>query len=174
MTSMTRWLSPILLTMWLASMSLISAQAAQAAETNTKKNAPNMTRNISGEFDLKMLPQPQEGGSAAPGRMLLDKRFHGALDATSVGQMLALMTATKGSAGYVAMELVTGSLVGKRGSFTLQHSGTMTRGTPTLSVSVVPDSGTEALHGLSGQMKIRIEGGKHFYDFEYTLPDKTE
>ena len=171
MKSMTRWLSQILLTVWLASMNLISAQAA---ETNTKKNAPSMTRNISGEFDLKMVPQPQEGGPDAPGRMLLDKRFHGALDATSVGQMLALMTATKGSAGYVAMELVTGSLGGKRGSFTLQHSGTMTRGSPTLSVSVVPDSGTEALHGLGGQMKIRIEGGKHFYDFEYTLPDKTE
>ena len=124
---------------------------------------------ISGKFDVKMSPQPQDGGPDAPGRMLLDKRYHGALDATSVGQMLARMTTTPGSAGYVAMELVTGSLDGKTGSFTLQHSGTMTRGVPTLSVTVVPDSGTEALTGLSGKMNIRIEGGEHFYDFDYSL-----
>jgi hypothetical protein len=124
---------------------------------------------ISGKFDVKMSPQPQDGAAEAPGRMLLDKRYNGALDATGTGQMLARMTATQGSAGYVAMELVSGSLDGKPGSFTLQHSGTMTRGVPTLSVSVVPDSGTEALLGLSGTMKIRNEGGEHFYDFDYSL-----
>ena len=125
---------------------------------------------ISGKFDVKMTPQAQDGSPEAPGRMLLDKRSHGALDATATGQMLARMTATKGSAGYVAMELVSGSLDGKAGSFTLQHSGTMTRGVPSLSVTVVPDSGTEALLGLSGKMDIRIEGGEHFYDFDYSLP----
>jgi hypothetical protein len=125
---------------------------------------------ISGEFEVKMSPQPQDGSPDAPGRMLLDKRYHGALDATGSGQMLAKMSSTPGSAGYVAMELVSGSLEGKAGSFTLQHSGTMTRGVPSLSVTVVPDSGTEALQGLSGTMKIRIEGGKHFYDFDYALP----
>ncbi len=125
---------------------------------------------ISGKFDVKMTPQAQDGGADAPGRMLLDKRYHGLLDATATGQMLARMTAIPGSAGYVAMELVTGSLDGKTGSFTLQHSGTMTRGVPTLSVSVVPDSGTEALLGLSGTLNIRIEGGEHFYDFDYSLP----
>ena len=125
---------------------------------------------ISGKFDVKMTPQAQDGKSPdAPGRMLLDKRYHGALDATGFGQMLARMTATPGSAGYVAMELVSGSLDGKSGSFTLQHSGTMTRGVPTLSVTVVPDSGTEALLGLSGTMNIRNEGGEHFYDFDYRL-----
>ena len=128
-----------------------------------------MSQKISGEFDVKMIPQAQDGGPAAPARMLLDKRYHGALDATASGQMLAMGTAVKGSAGYVAMELVSGTLGGRRGSFALQHSGTMDRGAPVLSVTVVPDSGTEQLQGLSGRLHIRIEGGKHYYDFEYRL-----
>ncbi len=128
-----------------------------------------MSQKITGEFEVKMSPQPQDGGEGAPGRMLLDKRYHGPLEATAVGQMMALVTAVKGSAGYVAMELVTGSLDGKRGSFALQHSGTMDRGTPSLSVTVVPDSGTGELLGLKGRLHIRIENGKHFYDFEYAF-----
>lgn len=141
---------------------------ALAAET---KAAP-MTHHANGEFDVKLIPQPQEGAASAPGRMLLDKQFHGPLEARSEGQMLALRTAVPGSAGYVAMELVTGTLDGKHGSFVLQHSGTMNRGTPSLSVSVVPDSGSEELAGLSGTMNIRIEGGKHFYEFAYALAPK--
>ena len=128
-----------------------------------------MPRRISGEFEVKMVAQAQDGGPTAPGRMLLDKRYHGSLDASSVGQMLALRTALAGSAGYVAIETVTGSLNGRRGSFSLQHSGTMNRGTPRLSVTVIPDSGTEELTGLAGSMAIRIESGKHFYDFDFTL-----
>jgi hypothetical protein len=128
-------------------------------------------RSISGEFEVKLTPQAAEvaGKAEAPGRMLLDKRYLGALEASAVGQMLAFTTAVKGSAGYVAMERVAGSLEGRRGTFVLQHSGTMERGAPTLSVSVVPDSGTDELRGLRGRMTIRIEGGKHFYDFEYRI-----
>jgi Protein of unknown function (DUF3224) len=105
------------------------------------------------------------------GRMSIDKQFHGELDATSKGEMLTGMTPTKGSAGYVAMERVTGTLKGRNGTFILQHSGTMNRGVPTLSVTVVPDSGTGELAGLTGSMNIIITEGKHSYDFTYTLPD---
>ena len=103
--------------------------------------------------------------------MSLDKQFHGDLDATSKGEMLAANTEVKGSAGYVAMERVTGKLHGRSGTFVLQHNGTMNRGSPQLSVTVVPDSGTDQLKGLVGKMAIKIEGGKHFYDFEYTLSE---
>jgi hypothetical protein len=126
-----------------------------------------------GSFEVKMSPQPAEEsvGDASIGRMALDKRYHGDLDATGLGQMLATGTAVQGSAGYVAMERVTGTLDGRRGAFNLQHSGTMTRGAPGLSISVVPDSGTDELTGLAGTLAITITDGKHFYDFEYTLPD---
>jgi hypothetical protein len=131
------------------------------------------TNHAIGTFDVKRDPQPAEekAGGAALGRLLLDKHFHGDLEATSKGTMLAAGTAVKGSAGYVAIELVTGSLHGRTGTFVLQHSGTMTRGVPQLSVTVVPDSGTGQLIGLTGRMTINIADGKHSYDFEYTLPD---
>ncbi|HZR28533.1 MAG TPA: DUF3224 domain-containing protein [Terriglobales bacterium] len=129
-----------------------------------------MTTHASGPFEVKLNPQtPYE---ASLGRMSIDKQFHGDLEATSKGEMLSIMTAVKGSAGYVAMELVSGTLHGRQGTFVLQHSATMTRGTPQLSVTVVPDSGTGQLTGLAGTMTIKIEeGGKHFYEFEYTLAE---
>ncbi len=131
-----------------------------------------MTHHISGLFDVKMIPQaPDENVEAAIGRMLLDKQFHGDLAADSKGQMLAHMTSTKGSAGYVAMEKVVGSLKDRKGSFVLQHSGTMNRGEPTLILSVVPDSGTDELEGLSGSMTITVIDGKHNYGFNYDLPE---
>jgi hypothetical protein len=101
--------------------------------------------------------------------MSIDKQFHGDLEASSKGQMLAAMTSVKGSAGYVAIEQVTGSLHGRNGTFVLQHSGTMTRGAPQLIVSVVPDSGTAELAGLTGTMTIIVTDGKHSYEFDYTL-----
>jgi hypothetical protein len=101
--------------------------------------------------------------------MSIDKQFHGDLEASSAGQMLAFSSAVKGSAGYVALERVEGRLQGRSGSFVLQHSGTMTRGTPQLAITVVPDSGTGELMGLSGRMTIEISEGKHSYTFEYTL-----
>lgn len=103
------------------------------------------------------------------GRMTIDKQFQGDLEATSKGQMLAAMTAEKGSAGYVAIEKVSGTLHGRKGTFVLQHSGTMNRGDQQLSIAVVPDSGTGELVGLIGKMTIKIEGGKHFYEFQYTI-----
>jgi hypothetical protein len=135
-----------------------------------------MTSRATGTFEVKVIPQAPEDGSENPpvGRMLLDKQFHGDLEATSKGQMLAAGTAVKGSAGYVAMEQVSGKLKGRTGTFVLQHSGTMNRGEPQLSVTVVPDSGTGELAGLSGKMDIIIEGGKHSYDFEYALNPETE
>ena len=121
---------------------------------------------------MKLNPQTPDGNfeDATMGRMTIDKQFHGDLEATSKGQMLSAMTDVKGSAGYVAMERVTGTLHGRSGSFVLQHSATMTRGVPQLSVTVVPDSGTGQLVGLAGKMDIIITDGKHSYDFEYTLP----
>jgi hypothetical protein len=130
-----------------------------------------MTTPASGTFEVKMTPQaPDENAGDAPiGRMLLDKQFHGDLQATSRGQMLAAGTEVKGSAGYVAMERVTGTLHGRSGTFVLQHTGTMNRGTPSLTITVVPDSGTGELTGLAGSLAIEIADGKHSYRFEYTL-----
>ena len=130
-----------------------------------------MTVAAQGTFDVKLTPQAPDDpkADAAIGRMSIDKEFHGDLEGSSQGQMLAVMTDVKGSAGYVAMERVTGTLQGRSGAFALQHSGLMTRGEPQLSVTVVPDSGTGQLVGLSGRMTINIAEGKHSYVFEYSL-----
>jgi hypothetical protein len=123
-----------------------------------------------GTFDVKVIPQPADDAAGGPfGRLFLDKQFHGDLEATSKGQMLAFGTPDGGSAGYVALEMVSGTLNGKRGSFVLQHKGTMTKGVPTMHVTVIPDSGTEQLTGIEGKMTILIEGSKHSYELEYTL-----
>ena len=130
-----------------------------------------MTHLSAGTFDVKMTPQPTDAAAAVDtiGRMLLDKKYHGSLDATGKGQMLAVRTPVEGSAGYVAMELVVGTLDGRSGSFVLQHSGTMTRGAALLLLGVVPDSGTGELVGLSGNMEIIIAEGRHRYRFEYNI-----
>jgi hypothetical protein len=132
-----------------------------------------MTAHASGTFEVKLKPQGQDdpGADANLSRMSIDKQFHGDLEATSKGQMLAAGTGVKGSAGYVAIERVSGTLHRKNGSFILQHSGTMTRGAPQLSVTVVPDSGTDQLAGLAGKMAINIADGRHSYEFEYTLDE---
>jgi hypothetical protein len=152
----------------------IAAPPSAAAPNNSSQSSPTGAKRMSqiaeGAFDVKMVPQSADpAGGESIGRMLLDKRFHGVLDATSKGQMLAMRTAVEGSAGYVAMEVVTGKLDGRQGSFVLQHSGTMNRGAPTLTLTVVPDSGTGELAGLSGSMAIDIAEGKHGYRFEYSL-----
>ena len=130
-----------------------------------------MTTHARGTFEVKMTPQPAQDGVGDPGigRMALDKQFHGDLDATGKGQMLAAGTDVSGSAGYVALDRVSGTLHGRSGTFALQHSGTMARGTPQLSITVIPDSGTGDLLGLAGTLAITITDGQHFYDFEYTL-----
>lgn len=124
-----------------------------------------------GPFDVTLTPQTDAHLAAAPmlGRRLIAKTFRGDLEATSVGEMLSAGTAVGGSAGYVAIEQVTGTLAGRRGTFVLQHTATLTRGAPALSIRVVPDSGTGELEGLSGSMTIIIEVGKHSYEFDYTL-----
>jgi hypothetical protein len=126
-----------------------------------------------GTFEVKVIPQAPNGEAPAVGRMSLEKQFHGGLAATSKVEMLTAMTQVKGSAGYVAIEWVSGALDSRSGAFALQHSGTMTRGVPQLSVTVVPDSGTEQLTGLFGSMTITITDGKHFYDFEYALTENS-
>ncbi len=132
-----------------------------------------MTNRASGTFEVKLNPQVSDDkvGDPSVGRMSIDKQFHGDLEGTSKGQMLAVRTDVEGSAGYVAMERVTGTLHGHSGTFALQHSGTMTRGAQKLTVTVVPDSGTGELVGLVGKMTIDIVDGKHFYGFEYTLAE---
>lgn len=127
--------------------------------------------HATGPFDVKLTPQ-EDKLDPALGRMTIDKQFHGDLEATSRGQMLSTTTAVKGSAGYVAIEIVSGTLAGHTGTFALQHTGIMNRGTPSLSILVVPCSRTGQLTGLAGKMNILIApDGKHSYDFEYTLPD---
>ena len=126
-----------------------------------------------GTFDVKLNPQKLADSAAdtALGRMSIDKQFHGDLEAVSKGEMLSAGTSVKGSAGYVAIERVSGTLHGRNGTFVLQHSGIMTHGAAQLSVTVVPDSGTGQLAGLVGEMTINIVDGKHFYDFEYTITE---
>jgi uncharacterized protein DUF3224 len=127
--------------------------------------------SASGIFQVKLSPQVTDG-DARLGRLSIEKQFLGDLEATSEGEMLTGGTAVKGSAGYVAIELVTGKLHGRNGSFILQHTGTMDRGRPSLSVTVVPDSGTDELVGLTGKMAINIADCKHSYEFEYTLEQR--
>lgn len=132
-----------------------------------------MQHTATGPFDIQLAPQPLSGIAEATGlgRLSLDKRFDGDLQATSQGEMLSFRSSVQGSAGYVAMETVRGTLQGRSGSFVLQHSATMERGTPTQSITVVPDSGTEGLAGIAGRMVISIaSGGAHSYQFDYELP----
>ena len=149
----------------------VSAFTPAQASAQERKGAV-MSAHASGTFDVTIKPQaPEEHvGDPTIGRMSIDKHFHGDLEGTSLGQMLAAMTDVKDSAGYVAIERVKGTLKGRAGTFALQHTGTMNRGAPGLVITVVPDSGTEQLAGLSGTMTINIVDGKHFYEFDYTLP----
>lgn len=123
----------------------------------------------SGTFQVTL--KPESAPDAAVARMSLVKQFAGDLEATSTGEMLAMRTAVEGSAGYVAIERVVGTLGGRHGSFALQHNGIMDRGAPTAEIAVVPDSGMDGLRGLSGSMSIVIEGGQHHYAMRYRLTD---
>lgn len=135
-----------------------------------------MTNQANGPFDVKLAPQSLAEATADSGlgRMSLSKQFHGDLEATSVGEMLTAMSSSvQGSGAYVAVERVTGKLGGHSGSFALHHTGVMARGVPQLTITVVPDSGTDELTGITGKLNIKIEpGGKHFYEFEYELPQQ--
>jgi hypothetical protein len=150
--------------MWL----IVSAILALAAQP-----APSASRHASGTFEVKMTPLPAD--EKVPGvkvqRLSAEKQFKGDLQGTSRGEMMAPESAVEGSGAYVAVEKVTGTLAGRSGSFLLVHQGTMRKGAGfDLSIKVVPDSATDQLAGLSGTMKIVIEGGTHSYEFDYTLP----
>lgn len=148
-----------------------AAVYAQSPPVITTSTPTVMTILASGSFEVKLTPltPDEESGDSSLGSMMIDKQFYGDLTAHSKGQMLTAMTAVEGSAGYVAVERVSGKLHGRDGTFVLQHSGTMARGVQQQTVSVVPDSGTGELEGLSGEMKITISEGKHFYELKYTL-----
>lgn len=147
----------------------------RAASPRIIRKGDVMSVRASGTFEVKLTPRASEAddGGADIIRMSIDKRFHGDLEAVSKGEMLADNKGDKGSGGYVAMERVSGTLSGRRGTFVLQHSGTMRRGAAELSIMVVPESGTGQLVGLEGKMTIKVADGKHSYDFEYTLAAPT-
>jgi Protein of unknown function (DUF3224) len=135
-----------------------------------------MISKATGSFTVKLQLQPasSQADAALIGRRTLDKQFFGDLQASSCGEMLAMMTAVEGSMAYVALEKVSGSLSGKQGSFVLQHASQMVRGQPFQSIRVVPDSGSDELQGLDGEMRIDIKDGEHFYVFEYHFSKSDE
>ncbi len=159
---------------FLAAIGLIVGSAACLRAQNREiKKGKTVSTNAKGRFDVKVVPlSTDKADGATLGRMSIDKQFHGELEATSKGEMLSAVTDVKGSAGYVAIERVVGKLNGRSGSFVLQHTGTMARGSAQLSVTVVPDSGTGDLVGIAGTLEIKIDGGEHSYIFDYSIPEK--
>jgi hypothetical protein len=149
----------------------LTAQGSGASRFASIEKATADTMRATGTFDVQLTPQSSDSTEGSTlGRMSISKKLHGDLTGTSEGEMLTAMTKTEGSAGYVAVERVTGTLHGKRGSFVLQHTGIMARGEQQLTITVVPDSGTDDLIGITGSMSIAISNGSHSYEFEYTLP----
>jgi hypothetical protein len=143
------------------------------ADSGDATKEKRLSAHAQGPFDVKLSPQTLSAQSADPrlGRMSIEKQYHGDLEATAKGEMLTASTEVKESGTYVAGERVTGALHGRRGTFSMHHTGIMNRGTPELKITVVPDSGTDQLQGLTGTMTIKIDNGKHSYEFDYTLPE---
>jgi len=150
-----------------------SLTAFAQADSDVLPKEKTVATHASGPFDVKITPQTllDQETAAGLGRMSLDKQYHGDLEAKATGVMLTASTDVKDSGVYVAVERVTGTLKGRSGSFAMNHTGVMTRGKPELKITVVPDSGTGQLAGLSGTMNIKIDNGKHFYEFDYSLPE---
>jgi hypothetical protein len=149
---------------------LVLASTLQQSATQSNKGTP-VSATAKGTFDAKVTPQPAaEGDDPSFTRFTVEKQFHGDLEGTSKVQMLAAGTAIKDSGGYVALEKVTTTLAGRKGTFVLQHMGTMKGGAFSLNIAVVPDSGTDQLTDISGKFSIEIKDGKHFYTFDYSLP----
>jgi hypothetical protein len=142
----------------------------RVARTDSNQTKTSMTQHATGTFEVKLTPQDDKTGDASMGRMIFEKQWQGDVQGTSTGQMLTGGDLKTGSAAYVAMEKFTGSVKGRKGALIFQHSATMTGGKGDLTILVVPDSGTDELKGISGKLTIKIESGKHFYDFEYSLP----
>ena len=168
--SRTRISGATLMTM--ASMvAVFAAQPATADPPQTNRPQEKKFMNeVTGEFDVKIVPI--DTGDDKMGMMILDKHYHGDLNASGQGRMLTGMTDVKGSGAYVAIERVKGKLKGLEGSFLIHHTGLMSKGSQSLVIRVVPDSGTGDLAGIEGEMHIKIADGKHFYRFEYTLGGK--
>jgi hypothetical protein len=146
---------------------------AQIAQPTVPTKGTPMTSQATGTFEVKVKPLPEDEKvpGVAVGRMSIDKTFKGDIDGTSKGEMMTAGTQVKGSAGYVAVEIVTASIKGRSGTFTLLHHATMKQeGDFRMNIVVIPDSGTGDLVGLTGKMEIIIEAGKHSYKFDYTLP----
>jgi Protein of unknown function (DUF3224) len=150
-------------------VSAVNPVIADPPQTNRPQEKKFMNE-VSGEFDVKIVPLATEDDKM--GMMALDKKYHGDLNATGKGRALTGMTEVKGSAAYVAIERVHGKLKGVEGTFLLQHTGVMAKGTQSLVVRIVPDSGAGDLAGIEGEMHIKIADGKHFYRLEYTLGSK--
>ena len=133
----------------------------------------NTSQHAIGEFMVNISPpvESKERTIENLARFAVDKEFQGDLEASSQGQMLTAATETENSAVYVAMERIVGTLHGKKGSFVLHHTGIMNRGEDSLEITVVPDSGTDELTGITGTFAIAIADGKHTYDFAYQLPE---
>lgn len=165
----TRTAAPILAGLCLAGLAA-GAAAQTASPPGAARKGAAMSGRAKGTFDVKLTPGPEDKESGV-GRMTIDKQYHGELEGAARGEMLSSLSPVQGSGAYVAIERVNGTLRGRAGTFMLQHRGVMTRGAPDLSVAVVPDSGTGELTGLAGKMQIIIAGGKHSYEFEYTLPE---
>jgi hypothetical protein len=147
-------------------------QAIAVQSAANSPGAPRMTQHASGSFDITTTPAapPDHQGRTAIGRMLLDKRYAGELAATGKGEMLTAVTDTHGSAAYVAIERISGTLNGKRGSFVIQHAGTMSAGGKHATINVVPDSGAGDLTGISGTLRLTLVERTHFYELDYVLP----
>ena len=155
-----------------AAAALGSMLVVAFAATPTSDRSPAMQKTAKGAFEVKVVPiaQTEHAGGTTLGRFSLAKTFHGDLEGTGAGEMLTAGTGVAGSAGYVAIERVEGTLGGRKGTFVLQHSGSMARGGQSLVITVVPDSGTGELTGIAGSLAIEIDGKAHFYRFEYSLP----
>ena len=158
-----------LLFIFLGLVACVAAQAQAPSSNSTSSAKEQKVSHATGTFEVKLSPQQSD---PPIGRMSIEKQWQGGLVGTSKGEMLASGSGAAGSSGgYVALEQFSGTLNGRKGSFILQHSATMTRGTPQLTIKVVPDSGTDELVGLTGQLKIAIAEVKHSYKFRYTLPE---
>ena len=155
-------------------LSLFNPEKAIGRRIKIQKNASpqkdaSMAHHATGTFDVKLTPQDDKSDDKTMGRMTAEKQWRGDIEGTSKGQMLTGGDVAKGSAGYVAIEKFSGTVSGRKGSFILQHSGTMKRGATELTITVVPDSGTDELAGITGKLAIKIEKGKHLYEFDYTI-----
>ena len=154
---------------WRVGFSIVVSGLILAPSPHADEAKPATMRTVEGAFHVKMTPESQDGEAVKRGRMKLEKTYDGPLDAVATGEMLTVMTPVEGSAVYVAVETVTGSLEGREGSFALSHRGVMDRGRQSLTIEIVPDSGSGELAGIAGSMSIRIDDGKHFYTLEYSL-----